>query len=429
MAVSVFPVPSNVVDVNAPPGAVSKVASFAINANASGEFTLPSAGNYAVRYVGGDSHVGVSVGNVSIKAMSEIAESGQWTYFKVHDSAQRVRVGAPFFSSGLQEQTDQTIAFGSGQQEISYQATAPFNLNAIIFVPFLNLFIAAGQSGNLATSPDGFTWTSRTSGVSSNLWGFAFSSNTVVVFGDNGVISSSTNGTSWTARTSGTTASFYDGIFANGSFLLVGAGGWSVRSSDGSTWALNAAASGGSTMRHIAFYRGIWIATNETSFTTGARVYFTSNLGIGWTVATLPVRGYGDPSSVRTTGVTTTSSGFIVSTNLGHLYESSTGFEWSPSWVTFPSGIQSSARNFFGQLVLQLESTTLFVKQAGRPRTFIRLTCPRHSNWGAEFYPCDSTEGPVSTSRLYSMSQNRNTVMMYDRRPISGVVEIYRMAD
>ncbi len=107
-----------------------------------------------------------------------------------------------------------------------------------------NLYVAVGSSGVLYSSPDGITWTSRTSGFGSTQIQKVIYGNSVwVAIGNGGLISSSSDGITWTLRTSNfSTNNFRDIHFANSLFVAVGAGGGAtntgglVYSSDGTTW-------------------------------------------------------------------------------------------------------------------------------------------------------------------------------------------------
>lgn len=49
-------------------------------------------------------------------------------------------------------------------------------------------FVAVGSAGKISTSPDGVTWTSRTSGTSSALYGVAFQGGVILVTGFDGTV-------------------------------------------------------------------------------------------------------------------------------------------------------------------------------------------------------------------------------------------------
>jgi len=61
-----------------------------------------------------------------------------------------------------------------------------------------------GFFGTILTSPDGITWTERTSGTWVYLRGVTYASSAFVTVGKSGTILTSPDGTTWTSRTSGT---------------------------------------------------------------------------------------------------------------------------------------------------------------------------------------------------------------------------------
>lgn len=98
-------------------------------------------------------------------------------------------------------------------------------------------FVAVGPSGALATSPDGASWTSRSSGVTTVLRGAARSPATLVVVGDAGVIlTSADGGATWTPRASGTTYPLRRVTWTGSEFFAVGGSGRLLRSPDGAAW-------------------------------------------------------------------------------------------------------------------------------------------------------------------------------------------------
>ncbi|MHB8523417.1 MAG: beta propeller repeat protein [Limisphaerales bacterium] len=95
-----------------------------------------------------------------------------------------------------------------------------------------NQFVAGGWYGPV-TSPDGITWTSRTSGTSNPLYRIAYGNNQfVAVTGFGGTIVTSPDGITWTSRAS--TGNFLSAIaYENNQFVAVGSG-TTVTSPDGS---------------------------------------------------------------------------------------------------------------------------------------------------------------------------------------------------
>ena len=90
------------------------------------------------------------------------------------------------------------------------------------------------------TSPDGVTWTARTSGTTTRLMKVAAGPSAIVAVGLEGVVVKSTDGVSWTTHSvglSGSAGNLY-GVAADGAgFVATGAAGLVAHSPDGATWA------------------------------------------------------------------------------------------------------------------------------------------------------------------------------------------------
>jgi hypothetical protein len=107
-----------------------------------------------------------------------------------------------------------------------------------------NLYVAGGSSGIILTSPDGITWTSRTSNFGgNNIFSVAFGNGLFVAVGSGGTIATSPDGITWTARTSNMgTNQINHVIYANSIWVAVGRGGGTTNtggitySTDGITW-------------------------------------------------------------------------------------------------------------------------------------------------------------------------------------------------
>jgi hypothetical protein len=106
-------------------------------------------------------------------------------------------------------------------------------------------FVATGANGAIITSPDGYTWTNQTSGVSANLNGVAYDGNEYAAVGDGGVILMSSNATTWT-QIPAVTANTLRGVAGNANwsfnglpqFLAVGDSGTAAGCNGGTNWSL-----------------------------------------------------------------------------------------------------------------------------------------------------------------------------------------------
>jgi photosystem II stability/assembly factor-like uncharacterized protein len=142
-----------------------------------------------------------------------------------------------------------------------------------------NLFVAVGASGTILTSSDGITWTSRSSGTSYSLRGIAYANNLFVVVGANGAIYTSPDGITWTSRSSNTTNTLFGITYGNNLFVTVGASGTILTSSDSITW--TSRDSGTSN-----YLNGITYSNNLFVIVGYSGTILTSPDGITWTSRT-----------------------------------------------------------------------------------------------------------------------------------------------
>jgi hypothetical protein len=425
MAVSVFPAPT--IDTSAPPGAIEKISTYALNGTeAFMDIAVPSAGRYAVRYTGPERQVGVSLGWEPRKATSGLVNQGEWVYIDATEADLRLKVGAPFHTSAVEPRVSSTTPYFSVYADASYRGvTSISNLSAVVFFPAANLYIVGNSSGQLATSPDGFTWTTRTNTTSQMVRGFTYSANRVVAYHAGGAISYSSNGTSWTAASSPTNNSFNDGIYINGQFLLVGDNGASVRSTDGITWTANPTASGNYQMVSVAVFRGKYCIAAPINAEDGARVYVTDNPSVGYAIGNTPRYSAGNDSVMNVLGIVSTFNGFVASSSMGNSFKSPSGFDWTGTRldgqrILFPSVI-------FGQVVHKISNaSTMYIEGVNGRDSFsvIQTMKANGFDWTRN---CDIAEGPMSqVGRTLFMSAGNNIVDVYYRKHITGIVEVYR---
>jgi hypothetical protein len=97
------------------------------------------------------------------------------------------------------------------------------------------LFVAVGAEGKLLTSADGVQWSVRSAGTKT-LYDVAYSGTLFVAVGLDGALLTSPDGITWTARSSGT-AYTLDAVAWNGTrFVVLGSFGGLLTSTDGLTW-------------------------------------------------------------------------------------------------------------------------------------------------------------------------------------------------
>jgi hypothetical protein len=106
------------------------------------------------------------------------------------------------------------------------------------------LFVAVSSDGTnrVMTSPDGITWTSRTSAADNGWYGVTYGNGLFVAVAFSGTgnrVMTSPDGITWTSRTSAADNPWYGITYGNGQFVAVsgnGNGNRVMTSADGFTW-------------------------------------------------------------------------------------------------------------------------------------------------------------------------------------------------
>lgn len=120
-----------------------------------------------------------------------------------------------------------------------------------------DVFVVVGSAGQLRSSPDGRTWTSRTSQFgASAISKILFQESKFVAVGAAGKISTSTDGLTWTSRTSGTANALTSLWYVNGYFMTEDGTGNLFYSADGETWT-TVSTGLGTTVAQIVYSSGI----------------------------------------------------------------------------------------------------------------------------------------------------------------------------
>jgi hypothetical protein len=286
---------------------------------------------------------------VTFRASAQLRST--WSaYLSVGAPVSSIAFGNSTYVVSGGDSTNGTVAYGSDglnwtNSTASLNSGANNPANTVTYG--LSLFVVGTgvtyQAGKIFTSPDGATWTSRTSPATvAGYYASAYNgSSTIVICGNSSEVAYSTNGTSWTsarasllAANSGTTVNCTAITFGNGKFIIGTSSGQTFSSSDGITWtntggSLAATTYGASKVYAITYGASKFVVggvtgkcatspdgttwTYQTSlgsstFTTGGGGY---TYGIAWNGSLFLIVGYGGYTASSPDGVTWTGNSAI----------------------------------------------------------------------------------------------------------------------
>lgn len=193
----------------------------------------------------------------------------------------------------------------------------------------------ATASGNLFVGPNGYIsiyensgFTVDTSNTTVNINDITYGSGTFVAVGNSGVLVTSTDGRNWTTRTTGITKDLYAVAYnPSGAYCAVGASGAMLTSPDGVTWTSRNLIANNIDLKGICTYNPslYWVAVGNVTGTSTSKLYTSTTLdGSNWSSKTI---GYDEVWN----DITSSSSLIIIVGNNGKIYRSSDGTTWSAS--------------------------------------------------------------------------------------------------
>jgi hypothetical protein len=264
-------------------------------------------------------------------------------------------------------------------------------LNSVAFgnISSQGLFVAVGYNGIILTSPDGSTWTSRTSQnpngtlLNLSLYGVTYGNGLFVAVGDFGIIISSPDGINWSQPVPGNINSNpLNGVtFANGQFVAVGYSGI-MYSSDGVNWNSIGTAPSGITgptadLYNVTYGNGLFVTagTYNNSSPNPPIGYNgligTSPDGINWTTLT---------TSNYLSGITYGGGQFVAVGAGGSILTSPDGKTWTTQTAA-PIANSTLAPYLINVIYADGQYVVTGNYTASIPSTGFVLTSPDGINW------------------------------------------------
>lgn len=183
------------------------------------------------------------------------------------------------------------------------------------------LFVAVGEAGTIITSPDGASWTLRSSGTTKALSGVTWTGLRFVAVGAGGTVVTSSDGETWTPRASATSAALLAVAASDRQIVAVGADGAVISSPDGLTWTPRASHTT-STLNAVTWGGGLFVAVGNPD------AIFTSPDGLTWTD-----RNY--TAKVPILAVAWSGRVFVAAGPAGLVATSTDGIRWSQPLLSF----------------------------------------------------------------------------------------------
>jgi hypothetical protein len=228
------------------------------------------------------------------------------------------------------------------------------------------LYVAVGLSNTILTSPDGVTWTSRSTPVTINsINDIAFANGVFVAVGDaSNPIIYSTDGITWVAG-GGTSPNAIDGVaYGNSKWVAVAEGASWISTNNGVSWSINQIIPALFNVTSVSFANGNFVATTTTP------TLVRSSDGITWTDVTPSGAG-------QFVDITFARPYFVALDITGQIFLSEDGTSWTKTrdadgdtWKTITSGagvLVAVASSSGGDNVITSINGTEWIRRSGIP--------------------------------------------------------------
>ncbi len=294
----------------------------------------------------------------------------------------------------------QIVTSNNGTSWTSRGTITTVTLNKVIWAgtQYVAVGDAVSGAGVIFTSPDGITWTSRVSGTPNNLHAIAWDGSLYVAVGEQGTIITSPNATTWTTRTSGiaTTESFFGVQFVPGLQKFVAFGQHTVMTTsfNGINW--TQVQTGDSNFNHNSniqstMYSSLSIVNGTYVFAKSHPTDVTSSGG-----SFLASRNFIDfvDTTAHVGHVRLINGRYIVPLSNGQLRWSTDGFTWNYQRVT-SSGCRLNDIAYNGNVYV-VTSTELSNFAVPSPTVYVS---PDFENWTRVYLPSATSTAVAATVR------------------------------
>jgi len=221
---------------------------------------------------------------------------------------------------------------------------------------------AGAHTDNIATSPDGITWTSRTGPDTNKRTDVTYGDGLYVAVSDEGhpnQVITSADGITWTQRTTPVDGEWYGVTYGNGIFVAVASAGSTgnrvMTSPDGINWTIRTTPAD-LYWRSVNYGNGLFLAT---SISTATNNIMTSPDGITWTQRT---KSY----FAQTHDAVYAQGLWVVAASSGRIYTSPDGITWT-EYIMTETHDWKGATYAEGQFVVVSDDTGNINKIASSP--------------------------------------------------------------
>lgn len=193
-----------------------------------------------------------------------------------------------------------------------------------------SLFVAVGDLGKIVSSPDGITWTARTSGSTQRLNGVYWDGSRFLAVGDGATILSSADGISWTSLHTGEDGAWLKDVSYSGTrYVAVGSlypanTAYMLTSLDGVSWTENLTLpQNGRSLSDVAWSGQLFVASAMAEAFPNEAAVMVSQDGLTWVEVIVSTE------SPTTLCVLWDDGRFIVGGIGGRLFFSPDGMNWT----------------------------------------------------------------------------------------------------